>query len=117
MSSAFFTWLGAAMVDLPERQHRAACLCLDAETRAADRGAGASNTLGNLIMVRLMRETGMAVAISISAVLQLVLAAGVGNIALFGERPGMLQSAGLILGVVAVALIVWPRAPRLRGAA
>jgi glucose uptake protein len=73
-------------------------------------GALVLYTLGNLIMVRLMRETGMAVAISISAVLQLVLAAGVG-IALFGERPGLLQSAGLILGVVAVALIVWPTRP------
>ena len=64
-------------------------------------------TLGNLMMVRLMRETGMAVAISVSAVLQLVLASAVG-LTLFGERPTALQAAGLALGVVAVALIVWP---------
>jgi drug/metabolite transporter (DMT)-like permease len=43
-------------------------------------------------------------------VLQLVLAATVG-VVLFGERPGLLQSAGLMLGVVAVALIVWPQRP------
>ena len=64
-------------------------------------------TLGNLMMVRLMRETGMAVAISVSAVLQLVLASAVG-LTLFGERPTALQMAGLVLGIVAVALIVWP---------
>jgi glucose uptake protein len=64
-------------------------------------------TLGNLMMVRLMRESGMAVAISVSAVLQLVLASAVG-ISIFGERPTALQAAGLALGVVAVALIVWP---------
>ncbi|WP_297618935.1 hypothetical protein [uncultured Roseicyclus sp.] len=64
-------------------------------------------TLGNLMMVRLMRESGMAVAISVSAVLQLVLASAVG-MAVFGERPTALQGAGLALGVVAVALIIWP---------
>lgn len=65
-------------------------------------------TLGNLMMVRLMRESGMAVAISVSAVLQLVLASAVG-LTLFGERPTPLQMAGLALGVVAVALIIWPQ--------
>ena len=44
-------------------------------------------TAGNLMMVRLMRDGGMAVAISVSAVLQLVLANAVAVI-LFGERPG-----------------------------
>ena len=65
-------------------------------------------TLGNLMMVRLMRESGMAVAISLSAVLQLVMASAVG-LAVFGERPTPLQMAGLALGVVAVALIIWPQ--------
>jgi glucose uptake protein len=37
-------------------------------------GALALYCVGNLIMVRVMRDSGMAVAISISAVLQLVLA-------------------------------------------
>jgi len=65
-------------------------------------------TLGNLMMVRLMRESGMAVAISLSAVLQLVLASAVG-LTLFGERPTVLQMAGIALGVLAVALIMWPQ--------
>lgn len=65
-------------------------------------------TLGNLMMVRLMRESGLAVAVSVSAVLQLVLMAGVAAL-LFGERPTGLQWAGIALGVVAVAMIAWPR--------
>jgi glucose uptake protein len=65
-------------------------------------------TAGNLMMVRLMRDSGMAVAIAVSAVLQLVLATLVA-VALFGERPTTLQWAGIALGVVAVALIVWPQ--------
>lgn len=64
-------------------------------------------TLGNLMMVRLMRESGLAVAISVSSIVQLVL---IGVIAwfVFGERPTNLQLAGMALGVVAVALIAWP---------
>lgn len=65
-------------------------------------------TGGNLMMVRLMRESGMAVAVSVSAVLQLLLATLVA-VVVFGERPGGLQWAGIGLGVVAVALIAWPR--------
>jgi glucose uptake protein len=65
-------------------------------------------TAGNLMMVRLMRDSGMAVAIAVSAVLQLVLATLVA-VALFGERPTALQWAGIALGVVAVALIIWPQ--------
>lgn len=65
-------------------------------------------SLGNLMMVRLMRESGMAVAVSVSAVLQLVLATLVA-VAAFGERPTGLQWGGIALGVVAVALIAWPR--------
>jgi small multidrug resistance pump len=63
---------------------------------------------GNLMMVRLMRESGMAVAISVSAVLQLVLATLVA-VVFFAERPTMVQWTGIALGVVAVALIVWPQ--------
>jgi glucose uptake protein len=67
--------------------------------------------VGNLMMVRLMRESGMAVAISVSAVLQLVMATLVA-VLIFGERPAPVQWAGIALGVVAVALIVWPGAAR-----
>ncbi|HET7409875.1 MAG TPA: hypothetical protein VFJ13_06720 [Paracoccaceae bacterium] len=63
-------------------------------------------TAGNLMMVPLMRASGMAVAISVAAVLQLVLASLVAVFA-FGERPGPFQAAGILLGIVAVALILW----------
>jgi small multidrug resistance pump len=64
-------------------------------------------TVGNLMMVRLMREGGMAVAISVSGVLQLVLANLVAVLG-FGERPTVTQLVGIALGVVAVALILLP---------
>ncbi len=64
-------------------------------------------SLGNLMMVRLMRESGMGVAISVSAVLQLLMANFVA-IAVFGERPSATQLAGIALGVVAVLLILSP---------
>jgi glucose uptake protein len=63
--------------------------------------------IGNLMMVRLMREGGMAVAISVSAVLQLLMA-NVVAIAVFGERPTLVQFAGIALGAVAVVLILSP---------
>ncbi|MGQ0564537.1 MAG: hypothetical protein ACT4OK_05635 [Gemmobacter sp.] len=68
-------------------------------------------TIGNLMMVRLMREGGLAVAIAVSSIVQLVL---IGVIAwtVFGERPTNLQMAGMALGVVAVAMIAWPQGGR-----
>lgn len=74
-------------------------------------GALVLYSAGNLMMVKLMKEGGMAMALSVSAVLQLVL---VNLVALvfFGERPGNLQMSGIVLGIVAVALIVWPTAGR-----
>lgn len=59
---------------------------------------------GNLIMLRLVREFGMASAFSLSAVIQLV-AVNVIALAWFGERLGMLQSGGVVLAIVAVGLI------------
>jgi glucose uptake protein GlcU len=59
---------------------------------------------GNLIMLKLVRDFGMASAFSLSAIIQLV---AVNLIALiyFGERLGMIQGAGVVLAVVAVAMI------------
>ncbi len=68
-------------------------------------------TGGNLMMVRLMRESGLALAISVSSVVQLVLISLVA-VLWFGERPTALQIAGMALGVVAVALIAWPSGGR-----
>jgi small multidrug resistance pump len=67
--------------------------------------------VGNLMMVPLMAANGLAVAMSVSAVLQLLLATLVAVVA-FGERPLTVQWAGIALGVVAVTLILWPQISR-----
>jgi glucose uptake protein GlcU len=61
-------------------------------------------TAGNLIMLRLIREVGMATAFSVSAVLQLIAVNAVA-IVLYGEKVGVAESVGLAFAVVAVALI------------
>ncbi|MCU0832549.1 MAG: hypothetical protein MUC58_13760 [Rhizobiaceae bacterium] len=63
--------------------------------------------VGNLMMVPLMKVSGMAVAMSVSAVLQLLLSVLVA-VSVFGERPLTIQWAGIALGVAAVTLILWP---------
>ena len=110
MSAGFLMWLGGAM---------AVFLAASTALRSyVDRPgvpllllALALYTLGNLLMVRLMREGGMGVAISVSAVLQLLLANAVA-FGWFGERPAPQQMLGIALGVVAVALIVMPSGGR-----
>lgn len=82
-------------------------LYIDLDRMALLLGALFLYTAGNLMMVRLMRDGGMAVAISVSAVVQLILANAVA-IALFGERPGNLQLLGIALGICAMALLLWP---------
>ncbi|MCU0825851.1 MAG: hypothetical protein MUE52_00225 [Tabrizicola sp.] len=106
MSAGLFLWLAGAM---------AAFITGNAVLRAYVAssqvpvliGALVLFTIGNLMMVRLMRESGLAVAISVSSIVQLVV---IGLVAwfIFGERPTGLQIAGMALGVVAVAMIAWP---------
>ena len=67
--------------------------------------------LGNIMMVRLMRESGLGVTVAISSVVQLVLM-GLVAFLVFGERPSPIQLTGMALGVVAVALIAWPTGGR-----
>jgi small multidrug resistance pump len=74
-------------------------------------GALALFSVGNVMMVRLMRESGLALAISVSSVLQLLLISLLA-FAWFGERPTGLQLGGMALGVVAVVLIAWPQGGR-----
>lgn len=64
-------------------------------------------TFGNLIMLRLIRDVGMGVALSLSAVVQLI---AVNAVALFffGERVSPVQGAGLVVAIIAVAMIVLP---------
>lgn len=67
-------------------------------------GTLALYTVGNLIMLVLVRQVGMAVAFSLSGVLQLV-AVNLVAIFGFGEKVGIVQGVGLALAVLAVALI------------
>ena len=61
-------------------------------------------TLGNLIMLRLVRIFGMSTAFSLTAVIQLV---AINAIALlvFGEKLGPVEGIGIALAIVSVALI------------
>lgn len=61
-------------------------------------------TLGNLIMLRLVREFGMSVAFSLSAVIQLI-AVNLVAVVWFGERMSTVQGIGIGLAVAAVAVI------------
>ena len=61
-------------------------------------------TAGNLLMLRLIRQVGMATAFSLSAVLQLV-AVNLVAILVFGEKVGVLEGVGILLAILAVALI------------
>jgi multidrug transporter EmrE-like cation transporter len=61
-------------------------------------------SLGNLIMLRLIREFGMGVALSLSGVIQL-LAVNLIAFSVFGEKVSAIQGLGLMLAVAAVALI------------
>lgn len=63
-------------------------------------------TVGNLIMLRLVREFGMSVAFSLSAVIQLI-AVNLVALAWFGERLSASQGAGIALAVAAVAVITF----------
>ncbi|SMC39523.1 hypothetical protein [Rhizobium sp. RU36D] len=111
MSPAFLLWLGASMV-----------IYLAAAT--ATRTYIASSNMaylilslalycvGNLMMVRLMREGGLGLAISISAIAQLLFV-NVIAVAVFGERLSTLQLAGVGLGAVAMVLMLFPSQARV----
>ncbi|WP_448116969.1 hypothetical protein [Mesorhizobium amorphae] len=61
-------------------------------------------TLGNLIMLKLIRDFGMSISLSLSAVIQLVAVNAVA-LAFFGERLTVIQGVGVALAIVAVALV------------
>lgn len=60
---------------------------------------------GNLIMLRLIRDFGMGIALSLSAVIQLV-AVNIVAFAWFGERVGTYEGIGILLAIAAVTLMV-----------
>ncbi|MBB3287889.1 MULTISPECIES: hypothetical protein [Rhizobium] len=63
--------------------------------------------VGNLMMVRLMREGGLGLAISASSIAQLVVVNVIAFI-VFGERLSLQQLAGVGLGIVAMILMLLP---------
>ena len=63
--------------------------------------------LGNWLMVRVMRENGLGLGLALSLVFQLVAVTLIAYL-FFGERPAALQLAGVVLGVVSIAMIAWP---------
>jgi glucose uptake protein len=67
--------------------------------------------VGNLMMVRLMREGGLGLAISASAIAQLLLINVIAFV-VFGERLSNTQLAGVGLGVLAMGLMMLPAAER-----
>ena len=62
---------------------------------------------GNLIMIRIMREGGLGLAVSISAIVQLILVNVIAFL-VFGERMTNIQMGGVALGIVAMTLMMWP---------
>ena len=62
-------------------------------------------TMGNLIMLRLVRDHGLGVSMSVSAVLQLV-AINLVAFAFFGERLMTVQAIGIALGLASLVLIL-----------
>ncbi|MFI4994802.1 MAG: hypothetical protein ACHQAQ_03340 [Hyphomicrobiales bacterium] len=62
--------------------------------------------IGNLLVMRLLRQIGMATAFSITAVLQLV-AVNLVAIFAFGERVGLAEGAGIVMAIAGVALITF----------
>ena len=64
--------------------------------------------VGNFLMVRVMRANGLRLTMALSLIFQLI-AITLLAVVWFGERPSPLQIAGLVLGVIAVSMIVWPQ--------
>ena len=107
MTGATLLWLGGAMAVFLTATSALRLYVGSAQTSVL-LGALVLYCVGNLMMIRVMRESGMALSVAVSSVLQLVLATAIA-VAIFGERPTPLQWAGIALGVLAVALIVWPQ--------
>ncbi len=65
-------------------------------------------TVGNMLMIRVIRDMGLGVAISVATIAQFVLI-NIVAYAWFGERPTALQLAGMAFGAVGIVLIMLPR--------
>ena len=70
-------------------------------------GALALYTAGNLLIIRVLREVGLGLAMSLSAVVQLIIV-NLLAVLVFRERLTGPQYAGMVLGVAAVVLMMLP---------
>ncbi|MCO4319234.1 hypothetical protein M8997_018775 [Phyllobacterium sp. 21LDTY02-6] len=68
-------------------------------------------SVGNLVMLRLVREFGMSIAFSLSAVIQLI-AINIIAVGFYGERLSLLQISGVVLAIIAVLLITFAPSAR-----
>ncbi len=106
MNLPFLLWLSAAMVAFLSAATASRAYIASSNILLLVLSLGLY-CIGNLMMVKLMREGGLGLAISISAVAQLVLI-NVIAFAVFGERPSSLQLTGVALGVIAMVLMLFP---------
>ena len=70
-------------------------------------GALALYTAGNLVVIRVLRDVGLGLAMSLSTVVQLIVV-NLLAVAVFRERLTGSQFAGVALGVAAVVLMMLP---------
>ena len=70
-------------------------------------GALALYTAGNLVVIRVLREVGLGLAMSLSTIVQLIVV-NLMAVLIFRERLTGLQYAGVALGLAAVALMLLP---------
>jgi glucose uptake protein len=63
--------------------------------------------IGNLMMIRVMREVGLGISISVATIAQLILINVVAFV-FFQERPAPIQVVGIVLGAISMALILFP---------
>lgn len=70
-------------------------------------------TVGNLVVIRVVRDAGLGLTMSVSTIAQLIVV-NLLALVVFRERLTGPQYLGILLGVVAVALIVLPAGSRGR---
>ena len=70
-------------------------------------GALVLYTVGNLVVIRVLREVGLGLAMSLSTVVQLIVV-NLLAVVIFRERLTGTQYAGVALGIAAVVLMMLP---------
>ncbi|MBO3761245.1 hypothetical protein J5J10_03910 [Ciceribacter sp. L1K23] len=108
MNPAFLLWLGAAMVVFLSAATASRAYIASGDRLWVLLLSLALYCIGNLMMVKLMREGGLGLAISASSVAQLLLINVIAFL-VFGERLSATQMAGVALGIVSMALMLFPQ--------